>query len=72
LEIAGRIPFCIDTLRQIAIAHEFTGQKSSRNADRRAGTVAAPRAIMMDLIFAGATGAFFLIALAYVWGCIRL
>jgi hypothetical protein len=27
---------------------------------------------MMDLIFIGATGAFFAIALAYVWGCIRL
>jgi hypothetical protein len=27
---------------------------------------------MMDLIFIAATGAFFAIALTYVWGCIRL
>jgi len=26
----------------------------------------------MDLIYVGATGAFFIIALTYVWGCIRL
>jgi hypothetical protein len=28
--------------------------------------------LMMDLIFVSATCAFFLIALAYVWGCTRL
>jgi len=27
---------------------------------------------MMDLIYLAATGAFFAIALSYVWGCIRL
>jgi hypothetical protein len=27
---------------------------------------------MMDLIYLTATGAFFAIALSYVWGCIRL
>jgi len=28
--------------------------------------------LMMDFIFLSTTGAFFLIALAYVWGCTRL
>jgi hypothetical protein len=27
---------------------------------------------MMDVIYLAATGAFFAIALSYVWGCIRL
>ena len=36
------------------------------------GTPTALYVHMMDLIFIAATGAFFAIALTYVWGCIRL
>ncbi len=36
------------------------------------GTLGAVSACMMDVIYIGATGAFFAIALCYVWGCIRL
>jgi hypothetical protein len=31
-----------------------------------------PHSLMMDVIYLAATGAFFAIALSYVWGCIRL
>jgi hypothetical protein len=37
-----------------------------------AGTVNAARLCMLDAVFLALTLAFFVIALAYVWGCTKL
>jgi hypothetical protein len=59
-------------LRQFAIAREFTGKKANESAHLRTAHLLLNYSLMMDLIYVGATGAFFVIALTYVWGCIRL
>ena len=70
--IVVHLPNCIATLRQFAITFEIKGQNTLEIITTRAARLLLLSDNMMDLIFIAATGAFFAIALSYVWGCIRL